>query len=108
MVNEQSEVDLRMKRSEMRMEQSHSIKLFEDKKVKAKWVQDEEKWYFSIIDVIAVLTESIDPGAYWRKLKERLKAEGNETVTNCNALKLPDPDGKMRLTDVADTEQLLR
>ena len=89
-------------------EQSHSIKLFESRKVKAKWVQNEEKWYFSIIDVIAVLTDSPNPQTYWRVLKMRLKAEGNETVTNCNALKLPAPDGKMRFTDVADTEQLLR
>ncbi|MBF4101404.1 Bro-N domain-containing protein [Mannheimia haemolytica] len=68
----------------------------------------KDKWYFSIIDVIAILTESLDPSAYWRKLKQRLKAEGNETVTNCHGLKMPSADGKMRLTDVADTEQLFR
>lgn len=64
--------------------------------------------FFSIVDVIAVLTQSIDPAAYWRKLKERLKKEGNQTVTNCHGLKMTAPDGKKRLTDVADTEQLLR
>ena len=90
------------------MNQNQSIRLFENKKVRTKWVENEEKWYFPIIDIIAVLTDSTDPGAYWRKLKERLKAEGNETVTNCHTLKLIASDGKMRLTDVADTEQLLR
>lgn len=87
---------------------NNSIKLFEDKRVRVQWVEEEQKWYFSIADVIAVLTESIDPSAYWRKLKERLKAEGNETVTNCHTLKLLASDGKMRLTDVGDTEQILR
>jgi hypothetical protein len=72
------------------------------------WDNEKEKWYFSIIDVAGILSESIDPQAYWRKLKERLIAEGNETVTNCHALKMLAQDGKMRLTDVADTEQLLR
>ena len=72
------------------------------------WDDQEEKWYFSIVDVCGVLTESKDPQAYWRKLKQRLKDEGNETVTNCHALKFKAPDGKMRLTDVADTEQLFR
>ena len=85
-----------------------NIKLFEDKKVRTLWDTDAEKWYLSIVDVIAVLTESIDPNAYWRKLKQRLKEEGNETVTNCHGLKMPAPDGKMRMTDVADTEQLFR
>lgn len=85
-----------------------NIKLFESKKIRTHWDEEQEEWYFSIIDVIAILTESINPQAYWRKLKERLKAEGNETVTNCHALKMVAPDGKMRLTDVADTEQLLR
>jgi hypothetical protein len=84
------------------------IKRFEDKKVRTLWDAGQEKWYFSIVDVIAVLTESIDPNAYWRKLKQRLKEEGNETVTNCHGLKMLAPDGKMRLTDVADTEQLFR
>jgi len=90
------------------MEENHSLRLFENKKVRVKWVSEEEKWYFSIVDVIAVLTDSVDPFAYWRKLKERLKEEGNETVTNCHALKMQAADGKMRLTDVGDTEQILR
>ena len=72
------------------------------------WDDEEEKWYFSIVDAVAVLTDSIDPTTYWRKLKQRLKAEGNETVTNCHGLKMRALDGKMRLTDVADTEQLFR
>ncbi len=82
---------------------NNEIKIFEDKKVRTLWDAEQEKWYFSIVDVIAVLTESVDPNAYWRKLKQRLKAEGNETVTNCHGLKMLAPDGKMRLTDVADT-----
>jgi hypothetical protein len=82
--------------------------LFESKKIRSHWDENEEKWYFSIVDVIEALTESIDSGAYWRKLKERLKKEGNETVTNCHSLKMKAADGKMRLTDVADTEQLFR
>jgi hypothetical protein len=85
-----------------------NIKLFETKKVRTHWDEEQEKWYFSIVDVIAVLTDSINPQAYWRKLKERLKAEGNETVTNCHGLKMIAMDGKLRLTDIADTEQLLR
>ena len=85
-----------------------SIKLFEEKKVRSQWDADKELWYFSIVDVIAILTDSPNPQVYWRVMKKRLKDEGNETVTNCNALKMEAPDGKMRLTDVADTEQLLR
>lgn len=88
--------------------ENNAVKIFEDKKVRTLWDSDQEKWYISIIDVIAILTESIDPNAYWRKLKQRLKAEGNETVTNCHGLKMQAPDGKMRMTDVADTEQLFR
>ena len=84
------------------------VKLFEERRVRTAWDGENEKWLFSIVDVIAVLTESENPQAYWRKLKERLKKEGNETVTNCHGLKMPAPDGKMRLTDVADTEQVLR
>jgi hypothetical protein len=84
------------------------IKIFDQKKVRTVWDAEQEKWYFSVVDVIAVLTSSIDPTAYWRKLKQRLKAEGNETVTNCHGLKMKAPDGKMRLTDVLDTEQLFR
>lgn len=90
------------------MEKKNEIKIFEEKKVRTVWDAEHEKWYLSIIDVIAILTESIDPNAYWRKLKQRLKEEGNETVTNCHGLKMLAPDGKMRMTDVADTEQLFR
>lgn len=90
------------------MTKVNAIQLFEDKKVRTIWDAEQEKWYVSIIDVIAVLTESVDANAYWRKLKQRLKAEGNKTVTNCHGLKMEAPDGKMRLTDVADTEQLFR
>ena len=83
-------------------------KLFEDRKIRTVWDDKEEKWFFSIVDVVAVLTDSENPQTYWRVLKNRLKKEGNQTVTNCNALKLRAADGKMRLTDVADTEQLFR
>ena len=85
-----------------------AIKIFEEKKVRTLWDNENEQWYISIIDVIEVLTQSINPNAYWRKLKQRLKEEGNETVTNCHGLKMKAPDGKMRLTDVATTEQLFR
>lgn len=81
---------------------------FENKQVRSHWDADQEKWYFSVVDVIAVLTDSVDPTAYWRKFKQRLKAEGNQTVKNCHGLKMRAADGKMRMTDVADTEQLLR
>ncbi|MFN5868316.1 MAG: Bro-N domain-containing protein [Akkermansiaceae bacterium] len=84
------------------------ISLFEEKQVRRAWNAQQEKWMFAIVDVIAILTGSVDPGAYWRKLKERLKKEGNETVTNCHGLKMTAADGKQRMTDVADTEQLLR
>lgn len=90
------------------MKQKNAIKIFEEKKVRTVWDDETETWYFSIIDVIAALTESIDPRKYWNKLKQRLKEEGNETVTNCHQLKMKASDGKMRLTDVADTEQLFR
>ena len=86
----------------------NKIQLFEDKRIRTAWDEEKEEWYFSIVDVVGVLTDSVDPAAYWRKLKQRLKAEGNETVTNCHGLKMTAPDGKKRLTDVADTEQLLR
>lgn len=89
-------------------ENKRAIQLFEDRQIRTAWDEGSEEWYFSIIDVIAILTESMDPSAYWRKLKQRLKAEGNETVTNCHSLKMTAADGKRRLTDVADTEQLLR
>jgi hypothetical protein len=85
-----------------------AIQLFEEKQVRTAWNAEREKWYISIVDVVAVLTDSIDPNAYWRKLKQRLKEEGNETVTNCHGLKMLAADGKMRMTDVADTEQLFR
>ena len=90
------------------MKKQDAIKIFEDKKVRALWDEEQEKWYISIVDVVRVLTDSIDSAAYWRKLKQRLKEEGNETVTNCHGLKMVAPDGKMRMTDVADTEQLFR
>ncbi len=90
------------------MTQKQAIQLFEERKVRTVWDDEAGKWYVSIVDVIAVLTESKDAAAYWRKLKQRLKAEGNETVTNCHGLKMTAPDGKMRLTDVADAEQLFR
>lgn len=90
------------------MKQQNAIQLFEDKKVRTLWSAEEEKWYISIVDVIASLTDSPNPQVYWRVLKKRLKDEGNETVTNCNGLKMLAQDGKMRMTDVADTEQLFR
>ena len=90
------------------MEKKNDIKLFDDKKIRTLWDANQEKWYFSIVDVIAVLTQSVDSNAYWRKLKQRLKEEGNETVTNCHSLKMLALDGKMRMTDVANTEQLFR
>lgn len=90
------------------MTKQNAIKIFEEKKVRTLWDSETEEWYFSIVDVIAVLTDSLDPPAYWRKLKQRLKEEGNETVTNCHGLKMLAADGKMRLTDVATTEQLFR
>ena len=90
------------------MVKKNSIKLFGEEKVRAVWDEKKEKWFFSVVDIVAILTESPNPQTYWRVLKKRLKDEGNETVTNCNALKMLAADGKMRLTDVADTEQVLR
>ena len=90
------------------MTENTQIKIFEEKKVRTLWDKEKEEWYFSVVDVVAVLTESKDATAYWRKLKQRLKAEGNETVTNCHGLKMLAPDGKMRLTDCLNTEQLFR
>jgi hypothetical protein len=90
------------------MTRKDALKLFEDKKVRTVWDGEQEKWYVSIVDVIAALTDSPNPQGYWRVLKKRLLAEGNQTVTNCNGLKMEAPDGKMRLTDVADVEQLFR
>ena len=86
----------------------NNIRLFESQEIRTAWDEEAEKWWFSIVDVVATLTESVDAAAYWRKLKQRLKAEGNETVTNCHGLKMRAADGKSRMTDVADTEQLLR
>ena len=90
------------------MTQKQAIQLFEERKVRTVWDDEAETWYFAIVDVVAILTKSADAAAYWRKLKQRLKAEGNETVTNCHGLKMLAADGKMRLTDVADTTQLFR
>ena len=90
------------------MTNKDSLKIFDDSTIRTIWDSENEKLYISIVDVIAVLSESIDPAAYWRKLKQRLKAEGNQTVTNCHGLKMLAADGKMRMTDVADTEQFFR
>jgi len=90
------------------MNQKEAIKIFEEKKVRTLWDDEQEKWYFSIVDVCAVLTDSPNPRNYWKVLKHRLIKEENETVTNCNQLKMQAEDGKKRLTDVADTEQLFR
>jgi len=90
------------------VDDKNKIKLFENKKISTEWDEEKENWYFSIVDVIAVLTKSKNPQTYWRVMKKRLKDEGNESVTNCNALKMIAADGKMRMTDVADTEELLR
>jgi len=89
-------------------EQKEKIKLFEEQQVRAIWDEENEKWWFSIVDIISILADSKDSTVYWRKLKQRLKAEGNETVTNCHGLKMLAADGKMRKTDVADAEQVLR
>jgi len=90
------------------MDEKYAIKLFEEYKIRTKWDPEIEDYYYSIIDVIAVLTESKNPSAYWRKLKQRLSEESNESVTNCHRLKMPAKDGKMRETDVANTKELLR
>ena len=90
------------------MTKKQAIQLFNDSKIRTAWDDKEEKWYFSVVDVIGVLTDSENPTTYWRVLKTRLKKEGNETVTNCSGLKMLAPDGKMRLTDVADQEQMFR
>jgi len=90
------------------MSMTEIVKIFGERKIRSIWDDAVEKWYFSIVDVVAVLTGSANPLAYWRKLKQRLKAEGNETVTSCHALKMTAADGKMRLTDVATAEQMFR
>lgn len=92
----------------MGIQETSKLQMFEDQPIRTVWDEEREEWYFSVVDVIGALTESTDPAAYWRKLKQRLKAEGNETVTNCHGLKMKAADGKRRLTDVANTEQLLR
>ncbi len=90
------------------MKKENDIKIFEVKKVRTLWDAEKEKWFLSIVDVIRILTESPNPGNYWKVLKYRLSKEGNESVTNCNQLKMQSTDGKFYLTDVADTEQLFR
>jgi|GEM_PF-2005862 len=85
------------------MTKDEAVKIFNRQRVRTHWDEEAEKWYFSIVDVVAILTDSADARKYWSKLKQRLKAEGNETVTNCHQLKMLAIDGKMRLTDVADT-----
>ena len=90
------------------MTKQNAIKVFEEKKVRTVWDSDKEEWYFSIVDVIAVLTDSPNPRKYWSVLKTRLKKEGSELTTNCSQLKMPSSDGKYYKTDVADTEQLFR
>ena len=90
------------------MTKKNQIQLFDDRKVRTVWDSETEEWYFSVVDVVGVLTDSIDPRTYWKVLKNRLKKEGNETVTNCNRFKMQAADGKLRLTDVATTEQMFR
>jgi len=90
------------------MTKETAIKLFNDRKIRTHWDEEQEKWYFSIVDVVGVLTDSPNPNNYWKVLKNRLKKDGSELVTNCNQLKMQSSDGKMYLTDVADTEQLFR
>ena len=90
------------------MSQKQALQIFDEKRIRTAWDDVTEKWYFSVVDVVGALTGSANPTAYWRKLKQRLREEGNQTVTNCHGLKMQAPDGKMRMTDVADTEQILR
>lgn len=90
------------------MTKKEAIKIFEEKKVRTVWDDETEEWFFSVVDVVAILTDSPNPCNYWKVLKHRLRKEGNESVTNCNQLKLPSTDGKYYKTDVATTEQLFR
>ena len=90
------------------MTKKQEIQLFNERKIRTVWDDKEEKWYFSVVDVVGALTDSTDPRNYWKVLKNRLLKEGNQTVTNCNQLKLLAADGRMRLTDIADQEQLFR
>jgi len=93
----------------MKEAQMHLInKMFNDKTIRTVWSKDEEKYYISVVDIVEALTDSVDPASYWRKLKQRLKQEGNETVTNCHRLKLKARDGKYRMTDVVDIEGMFR
>lgn len=92
----------------LRCKMDNEIKLFEGRKIRSAWDNEKEEWYFSIIDIVGVLTDSKNPGAYWRKLKQRLKEEGNEVVTICHTLKMQAADGKMRKTDVADMQGIFR
>lgn len=93
----------------LRCKMNNEIKLFEGRQIRSAWDNEKEEWYFSIIDIVGVLTDSKDPGAYWRKLKQRLKEEGNEFVTNCHELKMESPkDGKFYKTDVADMQGIFR
>ena len=89
------------------MNKETAIKIFEQKKIRSHWDDEQEKWYFSVVDVIQVLTDSVDVAAYWRKLKQRLKQEGNETVTNCNGLKMLFVDRKLELINIADTQKII-
>ena len=90
------------------MTKKEAIKIFEEKKVRTVWDDETEEWFFSVVDVVSILTDSPNPSNYWKVLKHRLRKEGNESVTNCNQLKLPSTDGKYYKTDVATTEQLFR
>ena len=90
------------------MTKKEAIKIFEEKKIRTVWDDETEEWFFSVVDVVAILTDSPNPSNYWMVLKHRLRKEGNELVTNCNQLKLPSTDGKYYKTDVATTEQLFR
>lgn len=90
------------------MTKKEAIKIFEEKKVRTVWDDETEEWFFSVVDVVTILTDSPNPSNYWKVLKHRLRKEGNESVTNCNQLKLPSTDGKYYKTDVATTEQLFR
>ena len=90
------------------MTKETAIKLFQDQSVRVEWVSDQEKWFFSIVDIIAILTGSERPRKYWSDLKRKLKSEGSEVSEKIGQLKMKSPDGKMRVTDIADTEQLLR
>ena len=99
---------LHLLENKKRMAKETAIKLFNDKQIRTIWNEDQEKWYFSVVDVVGVLTDSPNPNNYWKVLKHRLAKEGSELVTNCNQLKLQASDGKYYLTDVADTAYLLK